>query len=123
MKVGAMFPGRYLKAADLGGEDVTYTIESCEVEMVGNGDDAEDKPVLRFKECQQALVLNKTNTVTIAEMYGDNDTDSWIGQPITLYPTRTQMGAKMVDCIRVRLKEAKRETPVFADEGSKNEPF
>ncbi|MCA9047422.1 MAG: hypothetical protein KDA89_01760 [Planctomycetaceae bacterium] len=45
--------------------------------------------------------MNKTNALIISGLYSD-ETDEWIGCRITLYPTETQFGAKMVDCIRIR---------------------
>lgn len=97
-----LFPGKYLKAADLDGEDRPLVIERLVVEWIGQGADAEEKPVLFFEGEDQGLVLNVTNAATIAELHGE-DTDDWPGRTIVLYPTRVQFGAKVVDAIRVRL--------------------
>jgi hypothetical protein len=35
MNVSKMFPGRYIKADDLGGEDLALTIAGCDEEVVG----------------------------------------------------------------------------------------
>ena len=35
-------------------------------------------------------------------MTGEADTNSWAGHKVELYPTKTQMGGRTVDCIRVR---------------------
>src|SRR4051794_12221203 len=61
----------------------------------------EPKIILYFAGAKKALPLNLTNWDACAEICGD-DTDSWPGHRIELYPTRTQMGGKMVDCIRIR---------------------
>lgn len=56
--------------------------------------------------------MNKTNASTIGAAYGD-DTDGWVGKPIILFPTKTQMGVQgMVDCIRIRIPA---EEPTAAD--------
>jgi hypothetical protein len=59
--------------------------------------------VLFFREEEKGLVLNKTNTTIIAKLYGD-DTDDWVGKPVTLYATEVQFQGDMVDAIRVRNK-------------------
>jgi hypothetical protein len=58
---------------------------------------------VRFSDHDQGFVLNKTNTTTIAKLHG-NDTDDWVGKQIVLFATECQMGADMVDCVRVRSK-------------------
>ena len=96
-----LFPSKYVKAVDLDGEELDVVIDRLAVEWIGEGNDATEKPVLYFRNHDQGLVLNKTNATLIAETYGE-DTDGWVGKPITLYPTQVQFGAKMVDCIRVK---------------------
>lgn len=90
-----------LAADDLQGSDVVLTIK--EIEIVEFDDDGykKAKPVVRFEETDKSLVANKTNSMTIGDHHGYN-TDGWVGQLITLYPTKTDFGGKMVDCIRIR---------------------
>ncbi len=94
-----LFPSKYVKHADLNGQDVTVTIDSMKIEEVGM--DRETKPVLSFKDAKKGLVLNMTNYDTIALAYGE-ETDNWCNQKITLYGAQAQFGGKIVDCIRVR---------------------
>lgn len=97
-----MFPSKYVRAADLMGKDVTVEIASVKMEeLTMAGGKKDKKPVMTFKGKDKALVLNKTNATTIASGYG-SDTKDWVGQPITLYPTKTNCGGAQVDCIRVR---------------------
>ena len=96
----AEFPSKHIKAADLGGNDLTLTIERLSVEQIEEGK-SETKPVLYFVGHPQGLVLNKTNATTIAEMYGA-DYGFWPGKPITLYPTTCEFGGRQTDCIRIR---------------------
>ena len=98
MDINAAFPGKFIKAVDLKGQPKVITIQSVAIEEVGK-DGA--KPVLRWVGSEQGLVLNKTNSMTIASILG-NETGSWAGKDIELYPTKTQMGVDIVDCIRVR---------------------
>lgn len=101
MDIRSAFPGTYIKAADLDG-DTEFMITGCEEKNVARqGEDADYKPVLEFEGTDQRFALNKTNATAIAEMYG-YETDEWTGRKIVLYPTQTQFGAKMVDCVRVK---------------------
>jgi hypothetical protein len=101
-----MHPSKWLSAADLDEEDLTVTMKRIEQERIGQGSQADDKWVLYFKGQDKGLVLNKTNAKTIAGLYGD-DTDNWMGKPITLFPTQVDMQGKQVDAIRVRNKPPK----------------
>jgi hypothetical protein len=97
MKIGAAFPGQYLKAADLQGKRVAVIIDHVEMEDIGG----ETKPVLHFKGKSRGVVLNKTNANAIWAINGSDDTDDWGGTNIVLYPSKTDFQGKRVDCIRV----------------------
>jgi hypothetical protein len=99
MRVGEAF-GKTMKASDLQG-DLSLTIKGYKIENLGQGDDAEEKPVLYFHEANNGLALNVTNANIIAAMYGD-EMDAWTEKRITLYPTTTEFSGKKVACIRVR---------------------
>ena len=103
-----LFPGKYLKAADLDGQDVTLPILKIVREDVGTDRGKEIKAVLYFDKTREdgspaRMVLNVTNAGTIADMYG-NTVEDWAGKQITLYPTKCRMGRETVECIRVRDK-------------------
>jgi hypothetical protein len=102
MKRDDIFPSKYLKAADLKGKPIAVTIESAPTETLKNTEGKEQrKTVLYFAGAKKSLPLNKTNWDSCADICGD-DTDNWPGHRIELYPDKTQMGGKPVDCIRVR---------------------
>ncbi len=102
MKLGDLFPSRFLKAADLQGREVPVTISHVGAEQLEGQHGKETKGVVYFRVHSKGLVLNQVNATTIAEAYGD-ETDNWGNKHLVLYPTRTQFGAKMVDCIRIRI--------------------
>lgn len=102
-KMSQMFPSKWLAAADLNEQDITLTIQDVQSEIVGQGDEAESKWVVYFREVSKGLVLNKTNAGSISGALGD-DTDDWIGRQIVLYPTEVAFGGKMVEAIRVKEK-------------------
>jgi hypothetical protein len=99
MNIGAAFPGKYIKAAELGAARPVVTIDYVVIEAVG-GDD-EQKPVVHFQGKSKGLVLNVTNANMITEICGTPETDNWKGKRILLYATKTEFGGKRVDCIRV----------------------
>lgn len=106
MTFNEMFPSRFLSADSLmdkngGYRDVTLTMERITTELIGEGRDQKEKPVIYFTETKAGLVLNKTNGTSIKKLYGPN-TDNWMGKRIVLYKTEVQVGSEMKDCIRVR---------------------
>jgi hypothetical protein len=101
MKRDEIFPSKYLKASDLS-KPIVVTIDTAPLEVLKNPEGREQhKTVLYFKGAKKALPLNVSNWDTVAEICGE-DTDDWPGGRIEPYATKTQMGGKMVDCIRVR---------------------
>lgn len=102
MNINNAYPSRFLRSADIEG-DQTYTIKNIEVETVGQGKDAEEKPIVYFEEVEQGLALNKTNANAIAALYGP-ETDAWPGKRVTLFSTEVEFAGKMTLAIRVRLK-------------------
>lgn len=94
------FPSRFYKAAEIPGHGLPLKIAKLEQEKVGP--DQELKWVMFFKGQDKQLILNGTNWDLIATALGEEDSDNWVGKTIELFPTQTQFGNKMVDCIRAR---------------------
>ena len=101
MRIWDCFPSKYVSAGDLKGQDVNVTIVNCQMEEVSNESKTERKPVLYFAGMEKGMVLNVVNTQTIVNMYGE-ETETWKGCPITLYPTETTFGKEVKPCIRIR---------------------
>ena len=101
MKRDEVFKSNYLNAASLKGRKVPVTIESVDIETLGQGKDAEDKPVVHFKGTPLGLVLNMTNWDTLQDLLGSDDSDDWVGKKVLLVPAKTKFGNKMVDCVRI----------------------
>lgn len=101
MKVSTLYPSKYAKAADLNGKAVTLTMRRVVIEEMGHGDKREKKPVLYFDKATKGVILNRTNAVTIANLYGD-ETDEWAGHRITIEPARVRAFGATHDVIRVR---------------------
>jgi hypothetical protein len=102
MKRDEVFPSKYLKASDLGGKPLTVVIEKAPLEVLKSPEGKEEaKTVLYFRGLRKTLPLNRINWDSVAAIAGD-DTDQWPAASIELYPSKTQMAGKTVDCIRIR---------------------
>ena len=87
-----LFPGKYLKAGEFNGRDVTLTItgislEDLPQEQGGN----RTRGILNFQGTKKALVLNRTNGEAIRAMFG-RDTGDWIGKRVTFFPAPISFG-------------------------------
>jgi hypothetical protein len=102
MKKDDVFPSKYLKHTDLQGKPTTATVERAVLETLKLPEGkTQDKIVLYLAGAKKSLPLNVTNFDAVADICG-GDTDDWSGCQIELYPSKTQMAGKTVDCIRVR---------------------
>lgn len=99
MKISNAFPSKYLRAADLQDRQVKAVMSRVEMENIGDDD---KKPVLYFTKGNKGLVLNKTNSKVIAHAYGD-DTDTWEGKELILFPAMVDFRGDSVEAIRVRI--------------------
>ncbi len=102
MRVTELCPSPHLEAMDLGdeiGSSAVVTINRVEVKTVGA--EQVKKGVVFFAEFDRGMVINKTNSRTIAGLYGSN-TDDWIGEKITIYRSETSFQNRTVPCIRVK---------------------
>lgn len=99
----SMFDRKFVAAFDLGRGDTVVVIDRVKAETLKAGpqDDAKKRPVVWFKGKELAFPLNKTNARAIAGMYG-NKVEDWVGKPISIYATTTQVGRDTKECIRVR---------------------
>lgn len=116
MHVDLLFPSKYLKCADLHGEDLVIELRKLETkhELKRAGGAVDRKPVFRTDVViageSKMWTLNKTNSQTIASMHGP-ETDNWNGKKITLFPDTTKFAGKTVPCIRVREVVPKQKQP------------
>jgi len=110
MNVRSLFPSNFVAAEDLQGRDVTVQIARIVKEKVGR--DQEERPVLYFAGMARGMVLNKTNAKRIASLYG-GETEAWLGQSITLYPSETEFGDETVPCVRVRNERPQAALPAM----------
>jgi hypothetical protein len=106
MNINSCFPSKYLKADDLMGQDISFTVREIKIEDVGGEERGEEmRPIVYFYGLDKGLVLNKTNAGVIAQLYTP-ETDMWMNKGITLYSTEVQYGGKTTLGLRVRLRPA-----------------
>jgi hypothetical protein len=102
MKRDDLFPSKYLRASDLAGKPAAVVIATTTSEDLKDmSGKTVSKLVVTFKDRKKALVMNRTNYDAVADLHGE-ETDNWPGKSIELYPTKTSMGGKTMDCIRIR---------------------
>jgi hypothetical protein len=78
VKRGDAFPGKYLKADDLGGREHIVTIDHVAVVAVGSGDHKQAKPVAYFEgDRLKPMVLNQSKWSAIEFIACSDDSDDW----------------------------------------------
>lgn len=91
-----LYPGRFIKAADLKGKNVTLTIASVDLEELEGDKGKQVKGIVGFDKTEKHLALNKTNGICLKEMFGKK-VQGWVGKRVTLMPSMWNGE----DCIRV----------------------
>jgi hypothetical protein len=110
-----LYPSDYVKAADLGGKDLTVTIDRVEWDDIPQAGKREKsrKPVVILKSADggkvlgKKLAMGKTIARQIVEVTGEKDAGKWGGKKITLHGTTCRgVEGKQVECVRVRARVA-----------------
>lgn len=106
MKVSQLYPDKWLKAEHLQARTRGVTIETSTDEELYNTREKrkEWKIVLGFCGKSLRLVLNKTQSLTMAQITGEDDSAKWIGHQINITPARTSNGQ---DTIIISAPQAK----------------
>lgn len=100
-----MFPSKYLKAADIHGEQVV-TIKKFDQEELPNRETQKDelKVILYFEEFEKGMVLNKTNKKVIESMYGTVIEDLK-GKRVILHTQIVESYGESVPAIRIKAQK------------------
>lgn len=80
-----LYPGRFIKAGQLHGKEVTLTIKDADLEELEGEDGKKRKAILSFEETPLQHVMPKTNGLCIKGMFGA-EIQGWIGKRVTFYP-------------------------------------
>lgn len=103
MKINDLYPSKYLKSDDLGNARLTLQVAAIKLEEVAENEPA--KPVMYFNGKDKGMVLNKTNALLCASVWGD-DTDTWLGQYLDLFVEPKMFQGKVVKGLSVAPKLA-----------------
>jgi hypothetical protein len=101
------FPGRFVKAGEFKGKDVTLTIDHTELELLPTDKGGQEvRGIWYFREKNKLgqpiqISMNRTRGECIKAMFGKVPSE-WVGKRVTFYPTTDKLGRETVDCIRVR---------------------
>lgn len=79
-----LYPGRFIKAGDLKGKNVTLTISAVRVEELVGDKGPQMKGIISFEKTDKALALNKTNGLCLKAMFG-RKVQEWVGRRVTLF--------------------------------------
>jgi hypothetical protein len=99
MDINAVYPSRFVKAADLQGRTIRARISHVDLEDVSG--DGEQKPVLYLAGKVKGLVLNRTNGQALAAELGP-ETEKWAGAEIELFPMKVSFQGRLTDAVRIR---------------------
>jgi hypothetical protein len=100
--VNQVYQSQYMRAQQLGGQARRVTIEGATAEVLGSGERAVQKVVLKFAKVAPRLPLNPTNARLLAATWGP-DTANWIGHVIELTTRKVMFNGALVDSIVVQI--------------------
>lgn len=100
-----LYPGRFIKASELGGKKLTLKIVRVSIDELVGDKGAKIRGVVTFhrddERAAKDIALNKTNGFCLRDMFG-RKVQAWVGKRVTLYPTVIESGQfKGKDCIRI----------------------
>ena len=117
-----LYPSDYVKAADLGGKDLTVQIDHVEWDDIPQAGkrDKQRKPVVIIRSADgkkvlgKKLAMGKTIARQIVDVTGEKEAGKWAGKLITIFGTTCRgVEGKQVECVRVkaRVNQAATEAP------------
>ena len=97
------YEGKYLAGGvDLKpGQQVNGIVTYAEVEEMGQGNDKQEKIVVRFKGNDKGLVMNKTNCKKMAEITGTNDYDNWLNKVVGIKCVSLEVSGEDHEVLRI----------------------
>lgn len=106
-RVNDMIDSKYLKQADVP-DPVIVTVDKVgRINIAKEGDAAEEKWAVRFKEFPKPMLLNSTNIKLLEKACGSDDTDDWKGKEVILYTDENvSFGGQVVGGLRIRKQQA-----------------
>jgi hypothetical protein len=100
------FPSKYFKASDLDDGSRELTVKVMRPEKMNDGT---SKLCVFFEETDKGLVLNKTNSSTLAMLSGSKNPQDAIGLRVLLIQGEGEFQGKACRTIRIRRAPTKRQ--------------
>lgn len=101
------FLSSYLRSSDVT-HPQTVTVSSVTTEELGRDDERVEKLVIYFRELDQGVVLGRTTIAQLVNIFGNDDTDTWLGRRVCLYNDPTVLfKGKVTGGLRFRAVEGK----------------
>lgn len=109
-RVNDMLESKYLKQSDVPQDTIVTIRKIGRVNIAKEGDPAEEKWAMMFREFQKPMLLNSTNIKLLEKACGSDDTDNWIGKEVILFvDENVSFGGQVVGGLRIRKQ---RQEPV-----------
>jgi hypothetical protein len=83
------------------GEDLTVTIKKVGKREIKGTGGRDQECLVATLDGQKPLILNATNSKTIAKLYGAF-IENWEGKQISLFASTTMLAGEQVECLRIR---------------------
>ncbi len=80
-----LYPGRFLKASEFKGKQVTLRISAVRIEELVGDKGPQIKGIISFERTDKQWAINRTNGVCVKAMFGSKVQD-WVGKRVTLFP-------------------------------------
>ena len=103
-KLSDLKTSKYLRKEDVDPAKQATITGYEQVNMAQNGDPEELKWVLKF-DTLKPLALNVTNGTILADIFGSDDFDDWVGKPIVLFNDKTVVYNGRVGGTRIKAVE------------------
>jgi len=96
VKKNDAFPSKYINGASVGDRQYLVKVSHAKGEMMGQGADAELKPVIFFDGTDKGIVIgNQVNWNMMEVLSGSDDTDNWGGTEILVRTEVASFGTQV----------------------------
>lgn len=97
-----LYDGKFLKAGELKGRQVTLTVKSVDIYELEGKDGPEKRGVVAFEKTPKLIALNKINGLCLKALFGRNP-QQWVGKRVTIFPDVVKEAGAMrgEPCIRI----------------------
>src|SRR6266404_3062117 len=113
MHINELKDSKYLKKEDCDPAILVTIDHMSQANVALDGDPAEMRWCIHFKEYDKPMILNSTNAQLIARALSSEETEDWTGKQIVLYnDSNVSFQGKLVGGIRARAKKSSPHKPV-----------